>query len=78
MHIFLRMPKAIHTASRASICLLEWGGEKEALSESRQTFEVTPYQTSGQVNVILSRQTVFFEYEDPFIDKAMIITRRPR
>ena len=74
MHIFLRMPKAIHTASKASICLLEWGGEKEALTESRQTFEVTPSQTSRLVNLIPSRQTVFFEYEDPFIDRVMIIT----
>ena len=63
-----------HPASRAFICLLEWRGEKAALPESRQTFEVAAAQTSGLVILFLSRQTVFFEWENPFIDKPMIIT----
>ena len=57
-------------------CLLDWGGEKEALPESRQTFEVTAAQTYGLVNLVISRQTVFFFFEcmHPFIDKPMVIT----
>ena len=66
MHIFLRMPYAIHPASSASFCL-DWGGEKQALPESCQTFEVAAAQTSGLVNR-------GFEYEYPFIDKPMVIT----
>ena len=52
----------IHPASRASFCLLGWKGEKEALPESHQTFEVTEARTSGLVNLVLSRQTGLFEY----------------
>ena len=64
-----------HPASRAFICLLEWRGEKAALPESRQTFEVAAAQTSGLVILVfLSSQTVFFEWENPFFDKPMIIT----
>lgn len=40
----------------------------------RQIFEVAAAQTSGLVNLVLSRQTVFFECEHPFIDKPMVIT----
>ena len=50
---------------RASSCLLE----------SRQTFEVAAAQTSGLVNLLLSRQTGIFEYKHPFIDKLMVITK---
>ena len=64
-----------HPASRAFFYLLDLGGEKEALPESRQTFEVTAAQTYGQVNLVLSRQTVFFfERVHPFIDKPIVIT----
>ena len=31
-------------------------------------------QTSGLVNLVFSRQTVFFKPEHPFIDKPMVIT----
>ena len=65
MHIFLRMPYAIHPASSASFCL-DWGGEKQALPESCQTFEVAAARTSGLVNCV-------FECEYPFIDKPMVI-----
>ena len=37
----LMMPLVSHPASRASFCLLDWGGEKEAdVLESRHTSEV--------------------------------------
>ena len=38
---------------------LEWEGEKEVLPESRSTFDVATARTSGLVNLVLSRQTVF-------------------
>ena len=44
------------------------------LNHARQTFEVTEAQTSGIVNLVLSRKTGFFECEHPFIDKPMAIT----
>ena len=45
-----------HPTNRAfSFCLFEWGGEKEALPESRQTFEVTATQTSEQINLLSNR-----------------------
>ena len=47
--------------------------EKEALSASRQAFEVTAAQTSGLVNLVSSRQTGFIECEHLFIDKPMVI-----
>ena len=56
-----------HPATRTSFCLLECGGEKEALPESCQTFEVAAAQTSGLVNLVFSRQTVFFGASFPFI-----------
>ena len=47
------------SVSRASFCLLlDREGEKEALTESRQTFEVTLARTE-LVNLICSRQTGF-------------------
>ena len=47
------------TGSRASFCLLlDREGEKEALTESRQAFEVTVARTE-LVNLIFSRQTGF-------------------
>ena len=50
----------MHPASRASFCLfLYWGGEKEALPESRQLFEAAAARTSGLVNLVFSRQTGF-------------------
>ena len=60
-----------HPASRASSCLcLYWGGEKEALPESRELFEAAAARTSGLVNLVFSRQTVFFQCEHPFSDKT--------
>ena len=44
------------------------------LNHVRQTFEVTEAQSSGQVNLVLSRKTVFFKWEHPFTDKPMAIT----
>ena len=43
--------------------LIDSEEEKEALSESRQTFEVAAAQTSGLFNLVLSRQTGFFKCE---------------
>ena len=64
-----------HHASIASFCLLlDWGGEKEALPESRQAFDVTAARNSGLFNLVFPRQTSFFECEHPFIDKPMVIT----
>ena len=58
-------------------CLREWGGEIETLPESRQTFEVAAAQTSGPVNLGLTRQTGFFECEHPVIGKQMVISNQP-
>ena len=45
---------------RASFSLvLDQGVEKKALPELNQKFEVGAAQTSGLVNLVLSRQTVF-------------------
>ena len=44
------------------------------LLESHQTFEVAAAQTSGLVNLLLSRQTGIFECKHPFIDKPMVMT----
>ena len=46
--------------SRASFCvLLDLEGEKGALAESRQAFEVIVAQTFELVNLIFSRETGF-------------------
>ena len=63
----------VRAGSRASLCLLEWRGEKAALPESCQAFEVTAAQTSGQVNLVFPCQTGFFECKHLFIDKLMVI-----
>ena len=42
------------TLQASSFCLFEWGGEKEALLESRQTFEVAAAQTYGCVKQVYS------------------------
>ena len=48
------------------------------MSESRQTSEVAAARTSGLVNLVVSRQTVFFfEYKHPFIDKPMVTNEPP-
>ena len=52
----------------------ETEGGKEALPESRQSFEVAAAQTSVLVNLVFSCQTGFFQYEHPFIDKPMVKT----
>ena len=44
-------------------------------SESRQTFAFATTQTSRLLNLILSRQIGFFEFEHPFIDKPMVIIK---
>ena len=44
------------------------------LNNARQTLEVTEAQTSGLVNLALSRKTGFFECEHLLIDKPMAIT----
>ena len=64
---------AQHPGCKAFFGLLELSGEKEALPESHQIFEVTATQTSGLVNLVLPRQTGFFECEQRFIDKPMVI-----
>ena len=61
----------------ASFCLLDWWEEKEALTELLHAFEVTSAQTSGQLNLVLSWQTVFSKHEDPFIDKLIQIITEP-
>ena len=52
----------------------ETEGGKEALPESRQSFEVAAARTFGLVNVVFSRQTGFFECEHSFKDKLMVTT----
>ena len=69
-----RMYLFCHPASRAYFCLLDWGGEKEALPESHQTFGVAASRNPGLVNLVFSRQTGFFECKHPFVDKPMVIT----
>ena len=49
-----------HPSSRASFCLLDQGGEKQALPVSRQIFEVAAAQTSGLVILVISHKTDFF------------------
>ena len=50
-----------HPLSRTSFfLLLDRGGEKEALPESRQAFEVAVARTSGVVNVRASRASVYW------------------
>ena len=63
-----------HHASRTSFWLLEWGGEEEALPESRHTFDVAAAQTSGLVSLVFSRQTGFCGENFPFIVKPLVVT----
>ena len=44
------------------------------LNHAKQTFEFTEAQTSGLVNLALSRKTGFFECEHPLIDNPMALT----
>ena len=63
------------SGSTASFAFLSEEEERMLfLNHARQTFEVTEAQTSGIVNLVLSRKTGFFECEHPFIDKPMAIT----
>ena len=48
------------------VCLLDRGGETQALPVSRQTLEVAAAQTSGLVNLVISHQT------DSFLVRASI------
>ena len=65
---------AVHPASRASFCLfLYWGGENEALPESRQLFEAAAAQTSGLVNLVFSCQTGFSIASVRLVTKPMVI-----
>ena len=57
---------------KPSVLFSSW--VKESLPESRLTFEATEAQTSGLVNLVLSRQTGFIECEHPLIDKPKVIT----
>ena len=58
--LFTFMWETEYPSSSASFCFLARGGEKDAQPESRQTFEVAAGQASGPVNLVLSRQTIFF------------------
>ena len=66
--------RIFHPANRVSFCLLEGGGEKEVLPESRRAFEVTAVQTSGLVNLVFYRQTGFLQCGHPLIDKPVVVT----
>ena len=64
-----------HPASRATFSFIDQGGEEETriesldLTESSQAFEVNAARTSGLVvNLVLSRQTGFFECKHPVVD----------
>ena len=58
-----------HPASRATFCFVDQGGEEETLPESSQAFEVNAARTSGLVvNLVVSRQTGFFECKHPVVD----------
>ena len=61
--------------SKKSLLLLETGGEKEAVPEWHQTFEVAAAQTSGLVNIVSSCQTGFLKWDHLVIDKPMVITK---
>ena len=66
----------MHPTSRVSSCLLlNRGGEKEVLPESRQAFQVTVTRNSGLVKLVFSRQTGIFKCEHTFNDKPMVITK---
>ena len=50
-------------------------GEKEALPESHQAFEITAARTSRLVNLVFFRQTgLLSSCKHQFIDKPMVIT----
>ena len=54
----------MHPTSRVSSCLLlNRGGEKEAVPESRQAFQVIVTRNSGLVKLVFSRQTGIFKCE---------------
>ena len=66
-----------HPASRAFLCLLEWGGEKETVPDSRQTFwsRHRPVIWTSQPCFLSSNCYFFFlECEHRFIDKLIAIT----
>ena len=54
----------LYPASRASFCvLLDRGGEKEAIPESRRAFQVSAARISVLVSLVFSRQTGLFQCE---------------
>ena len=53
--------------------LVDRGGYKDVLPESRQAFEIAAAHTSGLVNIVSSGW--FFERQRLFIDRPMVITR---
>ena len=56
-------------ASSASFPLFhDRRGKKEAVPESRHSFEVAAARPSGLVSLVFSRQTVFVECEHRFIE----------
>ena len=55
-------------AITASICVLEWGGERKLYLN-----RVAAAQFSGLVNLVFSRQTGFFECKHSWINKPTVI-----
>ena len=65
----------LYPARRASFCvLLDRGGEKEALNESRRAFQVAAARIFGLVNLVFSRQTGIVECRLPFVCLFCILT----
>ena len=61
-------------SGETTFCLfLYWGGEKEALPESRQLFEAAAARTSGLVNLVSFRHTRFSGASIRLVIKPMVI-----
>ena len=72
------MHELCQSGSTASFAFLSEEEERMLfLNHAKQTFEFTEAQTSGLVNLALSRKTGFFECEHPLIDKPMALTDGP-
>ena len=61
-------------ASRAFFCLLEGGGKRGGSARIASSLWVCRCPNSGLVIHVFSRRTSFFECEDPFINKSVVIT----
>ena len=69
------MHELCQSGSTASFAFLSEEEERMLfLNHAKQTFEFAEAQTSGLVNLALSRKTGFFECEHPLIDKPMALT----